>query len=123
MIRLQRVGRRNNPAFRVVVTDSHSSPKAHYLEMVGSYNPKAGTIELNAERIQHWISVGAQSSDTVHNMLVTKGIIKGKKINVLPKYVAPVKEATPEVVAPTPAPASETETPVAVEEKEAEVVA
>ncbi len=125
MIRLQRVGRRNNPAFRIVVTDSKNGPKAKYLEMVGSYNPKAGTSEVNAERITHWIGNGAKLSDTMHNLLVTKGVIKGKKINVLPKYVAPaVEEKKEEVTAPATE-VSETageETP-APAESEAEVAA
>lgn len=126
IIRLQRVGRRNDPAFRVVVTDSKRGPKANYLEMVGSYNPKAGTIELNAERIKLWISNGAQVSDTVHNFLVSKEIIKGKKINVLPKKTAPVKEV-PAAAAPPAAPKAEATPEVseepAVEEPAAEVAA
>lgn len=99
-IRLQRVGRRNNPAFRVVVTNSQNGPKAHYLEMVGSYEPKSGSITLNAERITHWIGVGAQTSDTVHNMLVSKGIISGKKINVLPRKTPPAVASTASESAP-----------------------
>lgn len=125
MIRLQRVGRRNNPAFRIVVTDSKNGPKAKYLEMVGSYNPKAGTSEVNAERITHWISNGAQLSATMHNMLVSKGVIKGKKINVLPKYVAPVVEEKKEEVTAAASPVGETssEEVSAPAETEAEVVA
>jgi small subunit ribosomal protein S16 len=114
MIRLQRVGRRNDPAFRIVVTDSKNGPKSMYLEMVGSYNPKAGTSEFDAERIKHWIGNGAQTSATVHNMLITKGIIKGKKINVLPRYVAP--EVPEEVAAPETAAAPAESTPEASEE-------
>ena len=85
-IRLQRTGRRNNPFFRVIVTDSHSGPKSgKYIELLGSYDPKQGDITLEADRIKYWISQGAQTSDTVHNFLVSKKIIEGKKLNVLPK--------------------------------------
>ena len=85
-IRLQRTGRKNDPAFRVVLTDSKNSTKSgKFLEIVGNYNPKKGKTDFNAERILHWISMGAKLSDTMHNFLVDKNIIKGKKINVLPR--------------------------------------
>lgn len=86
MIRFQRVGRKNVPHFRAVVTDKRTAAKTgKFLEVVGSYNPKAGTVTLDKERIQYWISKGAQPSGTMHNFLVDQGIIKGKKINVLSK--------------------------------------
>ncbi|MBM3261074.1 30S ribosomal protein S16 [Candidatus Kaiserbacteria bacterium] len=99
-IRLQRVGRINSPSYRVIVTEHTRGPKTgNFVEKVGSYNPKTKEKALNADRIKYWISQGAQPSDTMHNMLVSSGIIAGKKINVLPKFVAPEKpaeEATPE---------------------------
>lgn len=103
-IRLSRVGRKNDPSFRVIVVESKRKPQpGNYLEMVGSYNPKGGNVELKGDRIKHWISMGATVSDTVHNLLVTNKIIDAKKINILPKFVAaPVAE-----VAPEPAPAVE----------------
>lgn len=86
MIRFQRVGRKNVPHFRAVVTDKRNAAKAgKFLEVVGSYNPKAGEVTLDKERITHWIGKGAQPSDTMHNFLVDQGIMKGKKINVLSK--------------------------------------
>ncbi len=85
-IRLQRIGRKNDPAFRAVLTDSKNSTKSgRFLEIVGTYNPKKGEALFKAERILHWISKGAQLSDTLHNFLVHQKIIPGKKINVLPK--------------------------------------
>ena len=91
-IRLQRVGRKNDPSFRAIVTESTRGPKSgDYLEVVGSYNPRTHTTALNAERIQFWLSKGAQASDTLHNLLVTHGVIEGKKINVLPKK-SPIKK-------------------------------
>jgi small subunit ribosomal protein S16 len=93
-IRLQRIGRKNDAHFRMIVTPSTYKPKTHkYLEVLGTYNVKAGTSELNGERIKHWISQGAQVSETAHNMLVTKGIVEGKKKNVLPKKSPVKKEA------------------------------
>lgn len=86
MIRLQRVGRKNDPSFRVVLTDSKNGPRSgKFLEVLGTFNPKAGVINFKEERVKHWMSVGAKASDTVHNFLVSKKIITGKKINVLPK--------------------------------------
>jgi small subunit ribosomal protein S16 len=89
-IRLQRIGRKNNPAFRAVLTDSKNSTKSgRFLEILGTYNPKIGDASLetkfDTERIKHWISKGAQVSGTMHNFLVHQNVIKGKKVNVLPK--------------------------------------
>ncbi len=91
-IRLQRIGRKNDPAFRAVLTDSKNSTKSgKFLEIVGTYNPKAGETVFKTERIEYWMSKGAKLSDTMHNFLVHKGVIKGKKINVLPKKKPTVK--------------------------------
>ena len=130
-VRLQRVGKKHEPVFRVVVTESQAGPKAgKAVEVVGSYDPRFNKIELKKERISYWMGVGAQVSPTVHNMLVKENVVSGKKINVLPKK-SPIKKEGEEVVAevkkeeaPAPAPVSE-ETPVAetevkTEEKEAE---
>lgn len=85
MIRFQRIGRKNDPAFRVVVTEKHSKPKSGELEILGSYHPKTKVTSLKAERILYWIGKGAQCSATVHNLLISKGIIPGKKIGVVRK--------------------------------------
>lgn len=93
MIRLQRVGRRNDPQFRVVVTDSQNGPKSgKFIDIVGSHNPQTKQTELKTDVIKEWISKGAQPSDTIHNLLITKGVISGKKINVLPQKSPPKKE-------------------------------
>jgi small subunit ribosomal protein S16 len=85
-IRLQRIGRKNDPSFRAVLTDSKNSTKSgKFLEIVGTYNPKEGKTNFNSERILYWTSKGAKLSDTMHNFLVHKKVIQGKKINVLPK--------------------------------------
>jgi small subunit ribosomal protein S16 len=85
-IRLQRIGRKNDPSFRAVLTDSKNSTKSgKFLEILGTYNPKAGEKNLNADRIKYWMSQGAKCSDTMHNFLVHDKVIVGKKVNVLPK--------------------------------------
>src|ERR1700690_2440298 len=85
-IRLQRIGRKNDPSFRAVLTDSKNSTKSgKFLEILGTYNPKAGVQKLETERIKYWMSKGAQCSGTMHNFLVHDKIVEGKKKNVLPK--------------------------------------
>lgn len=104
-IRLQRVGRKHEPVFRVVVTDSHSGPKAgKSVEILGLYDPRFNKSEIKGERVKYWMDNGAQVSPTVHNLLVGSKVIEGKKVNVLPKKSAPVKEEAPaeEVVAEAP---------------------
>lgn len=81
-IRLQRIGRKNDVKFRLVVTEQKSKPKSGELEILGSYDPKTNNKILNADRINYWISKGAKTSDTTHNMLVKNKIIVGKKIAV-----------------------------------------
>ncbi len=94
IIRLQRVGKRNEPTFRVVLTDSKNGPKSgKFLEVLGSYDPRDKNItKIDSERVKEWISKGAQVSDTVHNILINQGTIEGKKINVLPKKSPVVDE-------------------------------
>ncbi len=93
-IRLQRTGRKNDPHFRLIVTESTLKAKtSQFTEIVGTYNVKAGIFEAKGDRVKHWMSVGAQVTPTVHNLLVSKGVIEGKKINVLPKKKPVVKVA------------------------------
>jgi small subunit ribosomal protein S16 len=85
-IRLQRIGRKNDPSFRVVLTDSKNSTKSgRFKEILGSYNVKTGLVSFKNERVSYWLANGAQASDTVHNYLVSHKVIEGKKKNVLSK--------------------------------------
>ena len=112
-IRLQRRGRKNDPSFRVLVLESKRGPKSgSYLDLVGSYDARTDRVELNEERIKHWISEGATVSDTVHNLLVSKGVVEGKKRNVLPKKTVAKVEAPAEVAPAAPAAAAAEEAPV-----------
>ncbi len=105
---MQRTGRINSPSFRIVVVEHTASPKAgKFVEKVGTYNPKSKERNLNIERVKYWMSVGAQPSDTVHNMLVSLGALNAKKINVLPKYVEPKKEEAPTAETPAAEPAKD----------------
>lgn len=131
MIRLQRVGRKNDPSFRVVLTDSRNSTKSgKFLEVLGSYDARQGKPQLEGEKIKAWMAKGAQISDTMNNLLIGAKIIEGKKINVLPKRkidpnAAKAEEAKAETVA-TPAeeaPAPEVVTTPVEEPTVAETVA
>ncbi len=91
-IRLQRIGRKNEAAFRLVVTDSKNGPQSgKFLEIVGSQTLKSDTVNLKNDRILYWIKNGAQVSPTVHNLLVSNKVIEGKKKNVLSKKAPTVK--------------------------------
>ncbi len=120
IIRLQRRGRKNDPTFRVIVVDSKRSTKTgNYAELVGSYDARTDRVELDHERIKHWIKEGAQLSDTVHNLLISQKIIEGKKRNVLPRKSPPKKEedATAPVAEAAPAAEALAEEPAAEEPK------
>jgi small subunit ribosomal protein S16 len=125
-IRLKRVGRTNDPSFRIIVQDHRRSPKKTrgVAEYVGSYDARKGKPQIDAERVKYWISMGAQPSDTVHNLLVGAKIIEGKKVNAMNKKTKPVKEVPKEEAkkAAPAAPAAEA-APAPVEEAPAEAAA
>ena len=70
-IRLSRIGKKKKPFYRVVVIESSKPRDGRVVELVGTYDPlkKPAEIKLNAERIKHWLGVGAQPSDTVRSFL------------------------------------------------------
>ncbi|MFH1325876.1 MAG: 30S ribosomal protein S16 [Candidatus Falkowbacteria bacterium] len=79
MIRLARIGKKKQPYYRLVVSEKARDMYGKALEILGNYNPRTKEAKLNADRIKHWLSNGAQASATVNNLLITKGIIEGKK--------------------------------------------
>lgn len=74
-IRLKRIGKIHHPIYRVVVVDSRKKRDGRVIEEVGKYDPnqEPSLIELESERIQYWLGVGAQPSDAVHRFLVLSG--------------------------------------------------
>jgi small subunit ribosomal protein S16 len=102
-IRLQRVGRVHEPVFRLVLTDSKHGPKSgKVFEVLGSYDARQSEkAQINGEQALHWLSKGAQASDTAHNLLIKLGILKGTKRNVIPAKVIAAAKAPKEVPAPT----------------------
>lgn len=127
MIRFQRIGRTNDPAFRIVVLEKERAAKAgNIVELLGTYNPRSKALTLDEEQVKYWISKGAQPTDSIHNLLVNKGVIEGKKVNVLPKKTPQIKEEAGGSKQEAVTPASETAPVAPIPETlptEAEVVA
>ena len=71
VIRLRRAGSKKRPFFRVVVTDSRAARDSSFVEVLGHYNPrtKPETLNLDRERLAHWLKQGAQPSDTIRTVL------------------------------------------------------
>ena len=70
-IRMTRVGSKKKPFFRVVVTEARAKRESEFVETLGTYNPrvKPAKVELNKERVQHWLGKGARPSDSVRTLL------------------------------------------------------
>jgi len=105
-LRLKRFGRLNHPTFRVVAADTRSPRDGRIIEAVGYYLPlmprAQEQLKLNAERVQYWLSVGAQPSETVASMIVRSGIAlpvrkkrERSKSKAKPKPWTPPKKKVP----------------------------
>lgn len=129
-IRLSRVGKKNHASFRFVVSDKRKDTIGPALEVLGWYDPHMNPtkVEVKADRVQFWLSKGAQPSATVHNLLVGAGVIKGEKVvkahakKAKEEPVAQVKKAeAPKAEAKVEPPKEETKTETPkVEEKPAD---
>jgi len=98
-IRLHRIGKRNQPSFKIVVVDKRVSAAAgKFCEEIGSINRVTKQTKLDEDRVKYWLSKGAQPSATVNNIFVSKKLVTGKKIAV---HAQPKKGA--EAAAGTPA--------------------
>jgi small subunit ribosomal protein S16 len=94
-IRLRRTGSKKRPFFRVVVSEARSKKEGQFIEVLGFYNPrtKPAVVEINKERITHWISKGARPSDSVRTLLA-RHLTRDRAIVEAPVTAAPA--------APTP---------------------
>jgi len=128
-IRFARVGKRNRAQFKIMLQEHTIAPGGRHIEVLGSYNPHSKEAVLKEDRIQYWVSKGAQMSDTACNLFVKKGVIEAKKrrVKVPAKKVdpavaetTPAAEAKPEEVAPAEEIKVEETPVVAVEEPKAE---
>lgn len=80
-IRLQRVGKKKVASYRLVISEKARDTQDRYLELLGTFDPHAKENQFlpKADRIKYWMEKGAQTSPTVHNLLVKADVIKGKK--------------------------------------------
>lgn len=107
-IRLTRLGDKKSPFYRMVVADSRCARNGKFIENLGTYDPlkKPFELNLNKERVQYWLSVGATPTETARELLVKDGILQAKP------YVAP----RPKKMPPAPKVAEETATEASSEE-------
>lgn len=108
-IRLQRVGKKNSPSYRVVLAEHTAPPQGKFQEILGFYNPRTKEKSFKKERIEHWLSKGAQLSATVHNLLISAKVIEGIKLKTWKPKKKPEKS-------------EETEMPKVEEKKEEEKI-
>jgi small subunit ribosomal protein S16 len=96
-IRLSRGGTKKRPYFRVVVADERAPRDGRFIEKVGTYNPllsadNSERVKLDLERIQHWLSKGAQPTDRVLRFLDQAGVLK-REARLNPEKAKPGKKA------------------------------
>jgi small subunit ribosomal protein S16 len=72
-IRLARMGRKKVPFYRIVVVDSKKARDGIYIERVGHYDPRSKELKINRDRIEYWISKGAQPTNTVAKLIAKEG--------------------------------------------------
>jgi small subunit ribosomal protein S16 len=77
-LRLRRMGAKKRPSYRIVAADSRSPRDGRFIEALGLYDPitDPATIKINEERARHWLSVGAQPTDTVRDIFRRAGLIE-----------------------------------------------
>lgn len=80
MIRLARKGKIKQPTYRLIVSEKTKDTFGTFLEELGYYNPRSKEIQLKTDRIKYWLSKGAQTSPTIHNLLLDQKVIEGKKV-------------------------------------------
>ena len=130
-IRLRREGARNRPYYKVVVADSRSPRDGKFIEIIGTYDPKKPdhNSTLKLDRIDHWISQGAQPSDTVRSLIKKNRKQSETAAPEAPESAAAEIPATAEPEAPasaipeSPAPVAAAEEPVVVVEPAAPTTA
>ncbi|MDI6717631.1 MAG: 30S ribosomal protein S16 [Patescibacteria group bacterium] len=90
-IKLKRIGKKHQAAFRVVVAEKKSKMAGRYVEDLGFWNPNNKKVSINKERSAYWIKAGAQPTDSVYNLMVKNQIIKGTKKPVHKKSKKPAE--------------------------------
>ena len=82
-IRLKRIGKKKQPAYRIVVADSRSPRDGRPVHEIGHYNPMTNPPEvvIDGDRALYWVSQGAQPSEAVNRILVRQGLVQGETIS------------------------------------------
>jgi small subunit ribosomal protein S16 len=107
-LRLRRIGNRNRPVYRVVVADQRLPRDGRFIEEIGTYNPlqKDNNYRLDLDRVDYWLGVGAQASDTVASFIKkARKAADESPAEAVTETPAPVEEAAPapvEEAAPAP---------------------
>jgi len=112
-IRLMRVGKKKQPSYRVVVSDSRSPRYGRFIEVLGQYAPRAdpSLVQIDSDRALHWLRVGAQPTEQVGKLLEISGVwaaykeAVGKDAASKPKAKTPKAKKVVEKPEPAPAPA------------------
>lgn len=80
-IRLSRVGKKKQPSYKILVQEKTRDPWGTYIENIGNYNPlvNPGKLTIKKDRLEYWIQKGAEVSDTLNNLFINEGLIKGEK--------------------------------------------
>jgi small subunit ribosomal protein S16 len=111
-IRFSRVGKKKAPIYRIVVQAKHRDPWSPAIEILGHYNPQKNPKEVvvKGDRVKHWLSQGAQASDSVWNLMVEQKIVEGEKrstTHISKKHAGRLEQAASEAKAkqgdPSPA--------------------
>ncbi len=112
-IRLARIGKKKQPTYRIIVSDSRKDTYGVSLELLGRYNPFTKVCDVQKDRINYWISKGAKVSPTTHNLLVDQNVIAGPKVKAYkPKKKEKTEAPAAEAAAPAPVEAKPSEAPV-----------
>lgn len=120
-IRLFRIGKKNQPFFKVVVTEKQNAARrGRFVEDVGSYDPLKKNVHLAKDRIAYWLGVGAKASPTVHNLLVNNEVIQGDKVKIKVAQPAAKEEEKKEEAQPAAKQEAEQEAPAKEEAPKAE---
>lgn len=97
-----RIGKRNDPHYRIVVMPARTKRDGKAVEHIGNYDPRSKKINLNEERVKYWLSVGAKPTDTIKSILTKKNLIEKEKRFEKPA-LKPKKERKEEGKETTPA--------------------
>ncbi len=103
-MRLQRIGKKNQAYFRLVVTEHTKKPQGEFLELLGSYDPHKKDLKVKKDRVEYWMSKGVQMSPTFNNLLINKKIISTAKMQSWKPKAGAKKETPPAKEAPAAAP-------------------